>query len=424
MNSFSLLTVGLVGRTCCTILVATLSLILACDNNGSIPTQQPATVTIELNSTTESGSFVVNELDVNPVEGSVFEDLLKRLPDNQVTRGYTVLGDFAGVIDALGIRPLPMDATAPERKEYVSDAILIEVGGFRPPFPAWPVELQPYQRVVDQFPNLAFDSASVSQFAYAGTQGFMSTGPPISYDVALGDFSYEATAAALSACQCDSPEIREYSEVEYFAWGEGDGIGDLSRRLELPLYDHQGRGPHLLVRDGDAFYSVLDGAINDHIDVFQGTTSSLLEAGDYVNAVQRFVAMGTIREITLRNRGFTLVEATDLLGDKEPARESIESSPLLAPFRMAALAEGFDGQRPFTGIFIAHEDSETATINAERLIVRLKEGFALRGLKWSEIVDRIDIQIDENILLARMYMADPSQIHFNLLFGNTLLVHQ
>jgi hypothetical protein len=46
------------------------------------------------------------------------------------------------------------------------------------------------------------------------------------------------------------------------------------------MYDNLGRGPHLLVRDGEAYYTVWDGAIEKHIDVIQETKPSLADVED------------------------------------------------------------------------------------------------------------------------------------------------
>ncbi|MCI0776488.1 MAG: hypothetical protein J4N97_12260 [Chloroflexi bacterium] len=138
---------------------------------------------------------------------------------------------------------------------------------------------------MNTYPDLAFDFASVDQFARSDNfflQFQDGAGPPATYDVALGSFDPAATTAALSTCNCEQPEIREHIGIEYFAWGDGDGRGFIQDRLKRPFYDHIGRGPHLLVRDGEAYYSIRDGVIDEHIDVIQGTSPSLAEVEDYL----------------------------------------------------------------------------------------------------------------------------------------------
>ena len=70
-----------------------------------------------------------------------------------------------------------------------------------------------------------------------------------------------------------------------------------------------GRGSHLLVRDGEAYYTVWDGAIEEHIDVIQETKKpSLADVEDYVQTVQWISALGIISEISVQNKGFTVDE--------------------------------------------------------------------------------------------------------------------
>lgn len=88
----------------------------------------------------------------------------------------------------------------------------------------------------------------------------------------------------------ESPESRVpffegAAGLEYFSWSHGPGSQSLSRHLELPMYDNLGRGSHLLVRDGEAYYTVWDGtvwdgAIEEHIDVIQETKPSLADVED------------------------------------------------------------------------------------------------------------------------------------------------
>ena len=74
----------------------------------------------------------------------------------------------------------------------------------------------------------------------------------------------------------ESPESRVpffegAAGLEYFSWSHGAGSQSLSRSLERPMNDNLGRGPHLLVIDGEPYYTVWDGAIEEHIDVIQET---------------------------------------------------------------------------------------------------------------------------------------------------------
>lgn len=102
----------------------------------------------------------------------------------------------------------------------------------------------------------------------------------------------------------ESPESRVpffegAAGLEYFSWSHGPGSQSLSRRVERTMYDNLGRGPYLLVRDGE---------IEEHIDVIQETKPSLADVEDYVQTVQWISALGIISEISVQNQGFTVDE--------------------------------------------------------------------------------------------------------------------
>jgi hypothetical protein len=275
---------------------------------------------------------------------------------------------------------------------------------------------------------MAFDWISVDQFAHSNNYSFRGDDPVSVYDVALGSFDPAETSAALAQCDCDQPEIREHEGIEYFAWGEGDGKADLQRRLDRPFYDHLGRGPHLLVREGEAYYSVRDGAIDDHIDVIQGTRPSLAEVEDYVTAIQWIASMGIVSDITLRSRGFTVDEVMTRERGRLTESEIIQDNPLLAPFTMVATGIGNDRERTFLGLVVVHDDAVSVETNLERLLTRIRNvtgagiGSNLAG-EWSFLVDRIDLQTSGRFLIARIYLNPPGYATL-LNRPNTLLVHE
>ncbi|MBN4064427.1 hypothetical protein JYU04_01675 [Dehalococcoides mccartyi] len=393
----------------------------------------PVSTTTQLREPTES--FTVHELDAKPKIGTVFETLLSRLPDNEITRSYTRMIDFGGALDALELERIVPGATHDEQNEYVEYLLgFSNAFNLSPVIHAWPTDQRDYRKIIDTYPDLAFDWMSVEASAnsstyFWGMSSGSNNGVPISYDVALGRFDPEITEEALTACDCDQPDIREHEGIEYFRWGEGDGTGFISDRNTRPFYDHIGRGPDLLVRDGEAYYSINDGVIEEHIEVIQGTLPSLADATNYVEAVQWMSSLGVISEITFRNRGFSTQAVVELRERSKLAlADDIEAQPLLLPFEYVVSGAGFDGERDFTGLVVAHSDSESAGVNLDRALTRLFEGVARRQAPgrftlWTELIDRIDIKADGKFLIARIYFTQSNGLA-SFLIPNTLLVHE
>lgn len=378
-------------------------------------------------------SFTVHDLAIEPTIGTAFETLLSRLPDNPTTRRFIRLGDFAGVRDALGLDRLSPDSTEEERNAYFEYLENAEVNYLLGLFISWPSGLRNLFLQRDTFPDMAFNWASVDQFAHSGewtSNESISLGSTHStnYDVALGQFDPEKTRASLAACDCDQPNILEHEGTEYFLWGEGDGKASMKDRQKRPFYDFIGRGPQLLLRDGEAYYSITPGVIEEHIEVIQGTRPSLADADGYLGAVQWMASLGIMSDIYIRNHGYTTAEVGDFNRDQKVAiTKYIEANPLLLPFDFAARGNGYDGEREFTGLVIVHDDAESAEANTARLLNRLQNGIAglqypSRITPWTQLIDRIDIQAHDRFLVARIYFTQTLS-PFVLAAPNTLLVH-
>jgi hypothetical protein len=382
-------------------------------------------------------SFTVGDLGIRRVTGTVFEKLLARMPDNELTRQYVRLGDVAGTLEAMGLDQMSAGSNNEERKEYyeyvLGSSYKFNLWGLLAP---WPSELRDYLELVDRYPDVGFDWASVDAFASSGNSNFGaflgSSGGgsrPINYDVAFGQFDAEETRVALTACDCDQPKVIEYEGVEYLLWGPGDGTGSIRDRHKRPLYDHIGRGPHLLVRDGEAYYSIAMGVIEEHVEVLQEKAPSLADVEGYVEAAEWIASLGIVSEMWLRTAGFTAEEVAEVNSQVSVTiTENMHEQALMLPFDFAVTGAGFDGEREFAGLVIHHADSNTAEANVERMLTRLREGVARREgpgreTLWTELVDRVDIEAYGEFLVVRVYFT--SQNGFAALtLPNTLLVQE
>lgn len=404
--------------------------------SSAISTTAPSRQTSEIRSANPAPAreptetFTVHDLKLEPKIGTVFETLLSRMPDNEITRNFTSLTDVVGVIDALGLSRLSVPDDAEQRKQYLEDLSSGRLGQGLVPRPAWPSEQWDYRSKIDWFPDLAFDFASVGAFAYSGGSFFrqQNNGPLTNYGVALGRFDPGKTATALAECKCEQPRILEYAGVEYFLWGPGDRTSVIQDRFKRPFYDHIGRGPYLFLRDGEAFYSISPGVIEQHIEVIQGTQPSLADAEGYRGAVQWLASTGIVSRVFIRDRGFTVEEVVEADLLSASAASDIQATPLLVPFDFVATGFGYDGEQVFTSHVIFHKTAASATANRQRLLQRLGRVAAdspVSGTskKWSELIDGVEIKTAGKFLIVRIYYSNPGNAG-RMVIPNTLLVHE
>jgi hypothetical protein len=352
-----------------------------------------------------------------PVAGTVFEQLLQRLPDNEITRQGVHLEDVAGVAGVLGVeRPRPGSDRQAYDDFYIRVIALAPDPRIRPVVPPWP----PGTSAVNigrtlWYANAGFDTWSVDRFARSMAFADSSGGSVGGYEVAYGEFDAASTAAALAACACDQPDVIEYGGFTYYSWGE-DGTGSTDRRYGPPLYDSEGRGPRLLVRDGEAFWSFRNSALEDLIDVLNGSKDSLAADATYVAGLRWLASMGAIRSMSISSSGLSVYEGFRASGDDEQYLDDVLEAPLLKEFRLAASATGLEGRREFLGLALAHDSEAAAIENAELLIARV------RGSRWANLIERIEVEAQGTFVLAKAYFYGAVQVP--PVAGGQLLVHE
>ncbi len=356
------------------------------------------------------------------VTGTVYEELLALIPDTDETRRLAMLADHAGVMDFLGLE-LP-EPGGPEDEVLDLFEEINEVAqqrGFAPEFPMWPSQSRDYISVIqDRFQYVGFEHWGVFQTAHAGVA-------PRTYDIAFGDFDPQRTTDALAACDCDQPDVREHSGVDYYAWGP-EFIGEIEKRHGPPLYDHVGRGPRLLVREGEAFYSISNEVMEDLIGVSVDDIPSLADHTEYVEVARALASLGLMRNMTFVGTGLSADEVTDFSsGDQTLFQQTIRTVGLMREFGVAATGIGFDGEEAFTALVIANPDEETAEFNAERLIDRVWNVpvSSRSDDTLSDQLSRVEVAHEGDLVIARLYFRDPQRhlFGFPLLFANTLVIH-
>lgn len=365
------------------------------------------------------------------VAGSVFEDLLARLPDNETTRSYTRLYDYGGMLDLLGLDRFPLGATDEKILEHALEIFQTDAGGLQIGLPEWPGYLTVSSDKPNWYPLVGFDYVNVEQSAFANSRYVPDDGEPIplqTYDVAFGLFDADRTANSLASCACDQPMVRMHGGTDYYAWGE-ELIGDLRRRWAPPLYDDIGRGPRLFVGDGEAYWTLQNSAMENLIDVRTGATASLAESAGHIDAVRKMLSLGQMRDITIRSDHLSMDEqSNNRMNDFPTYPDVVQAVPLLEEFALAAEGVGFDGEHVFTGLVIAHDDAATAERNADLLterILGIRRQVQDQEL-WAEIIERVEIAVDGTHVLVRLYYIAP-EIHsvgFLILQQETLVVHE
>ncbi len=368
-----------------------------------------------------------------PVSGTVYEELLARLPDNDGTRSYAKLADNAGFLEAFGIeRPQP-GADSQEVAQFYERLSAAWVEGLIPDLPSWPLSLRDYLSVNNWFSNVAFDAWSADQSVNAGDVFRLghSEGPPLVYDIAFGKFDPELTANALAACDCDQPTIRVHDGVEYYSWGT-EFIGQIELRHTPPMYDHIGRGPSVLVREGEGYYSISYAVMENMIDVLEGNEPSLADDAVYASVSRWIASLGLMRDVTFFSRGFSLDDALATSGEqsRDPAlfEETARKTELFSPFGLVATGVGYDGERPFTGIVISNPDESSAEGNAEIFAERLRTvPISVQSDEtYGDQLKLIEIAVEDNLIIARLYyhLAERHQFGFPFPFLNTWLIYE
>jgi hypothetical protein len=353
----------------------------------------------------------------SPVAGTVFEELLARMPDNEITRELTQLFDVAGPNARFGLEMPPPGSGEGAFIDYVQQVSALNQQGLPTVFPSWPAGMNEYAtNVLSWHTYVAFDFLSVSQHASASRQ-------PVGYDIAFGQFDPKQTADALAVCECEQPDIRVHNGTAFYSWGP-DGAPDLRQRLAPPMYDNLGRGPRLLVQDGEAYYTVADAAIQQIIDASNGDIPSLADDAGYIGAVRWMAALGSMSTMSFKSIGLSLPEIEGLEALPPAYLDAVNSAPLLRKFDSVAIGTGYDGQRKFSAVVIANPDAAAAAENAGLLEQRLREGHHAAGVRWADATELTEIDVQGRFVVARLYFNMAVNLEFQLLTLPTLTISE
>jgi hypothetical protein len=394
--------------------------LVSCSTASPTSTPDPTpTTTPEPTPTLRPDGLRVTQVDFGePVEGTVFEELLARFPDDDASRANIQLFNSAGIQSALGLEPLEPGAGIEAWLELIRG--IDRVGEVDPliqlsaVIPLWPSEFRGHLEGIDWHRDVAFDFGSVEQYAINRIPTFLGAENSVDriYEVAFGKFDPAATEAALAVCDCDQPDLNEYGGFTYYSWDE-EFTQDLDRRLAPPLYDGLGRGPRVMIGHAEAFWTMSDATMEQYIDVLNGSLPSIEADPDYIAAVRWMAAMGTIDNMVLASRNL----GVESIKDDDELREEVMHAPLLKRFLAFASGTGYDGERIFDALVVVHADEATAEANASLLLNRI-------GTIEPHAATEVEIEVEGRFLLVRAYAPTAAAAHLVFPGHNTLLVHE
>ncbi|MBN1692482.1 MAG: hypothetical protein JW845_02890, partial [Dehalococcoidales bacterium] len=235
--------------------------------------------------------------------------------------------------------------------------------------------------------------------------------PPANGVVAIGRFDPQATGEALSQ-QGEWPSwavaaytTEDYHGVTIHSWGSGLEF-HLENRLIPPHIDELGRAKPLAVTDKYLFYAASVETVRQMIDASQNQYSSLADLPEYaaiadgLSNLKAYVAI--ISEGSQANVGL-YINVNPQYKDK-PIYLSNYVEPLLKNYLTFGSGLGRDAKGTYMAVVLYHENHDDALENFSLLEQRIKNLSSLIDYNpWSEKITNVDIEVEGNMLLAKLY---------------------
>ena len=383
-----------------------------------IPTSEPAptpTTIVRSTPTLQSAPSIVEGGRSLAPDGGFFLELLEFVPDRPETRGLLWMQDFGpwwSGLEGFGVeRPgpdAPADRLIDDMYAIPLTALFRSIPWVQTPLVCCPTE---YLSSNKPYPYVGFDFRNADRTLKIERGKF-------AYEVALGVYDTDVTAARLGACdECIEHELVEYGGTTYYAWGE-DFQGGIRQRFSPPLFDQAGRGGRLSVGEGYVMRSLHDEGIEGMIDAKNGDVRSLADSDDYQLAVGALMGVDAYAA-GIVSAGLSLEDFRQdcLCNTREISIEdriqAATSLPLLKPFTAAAAGYVLDGPNgpAHSVLVLVHEDEESAMVNAERLVERLQIEYATApnvfpSANWGDNLDHIEIAVDGKVIMAKLFRVD------------------
>jgi len=244
--------------------------------------------------------------------------------------------------------------------------------------------------------------------------------PPVNTVAAIGRYDSEATRDALShqeewpSWAVDAYTTEEYRGVTIHSWGDGFEI-HMTDTIVPPHIDELGRARPLAVIDDYLFYGPSLEAIKSMIDASQGKTESLADLPEFAELADKLHDLNV----------YSLVLGIESMANGDPEYQGTYPGPRLKRFETFGSASGEDENGIFAVLVLYHENPEDARSNVALLEQRIAETDSLYDeIPWAEIIATIDIHVEDNLLVAKLY-SEHTRLWANWIYGrNPLLLHE
>ncbi len=365
----------------------------------------------------------------DPVGPSRFDSLLLAAPDTEQSRASIVVIDVARIREQFSIGDPSeygdvesyLDAFG-EARAPVADPPWIS--GFR-----WLDESQE-SGAPNRNAAVGFDFRNVEQTAQIGQE-------PRYLSILRGTFSREAVFNAIDSCvACPvAPTVEEQNGVPIYKWGADFATsGDL--QLQLPLFDRYGRGGRLAIVGELLFYAVYDEGMHALVDTLTQQHPTLGDRDEYTQLGWAMDELGafsfTATSRTLSTDPDELAEpflgSFLFVGDPDEWLKVVGQADPLLPYQAVAYGTGRDEQGTFAALALAHEHTESAVENVDRLRRRISSTTALTvDEPWADLLNAPEVWAEGPVLLAKLRTngTRPASIAIaSVLYGDPLLVHE
>jgi hypothetical protein len=323
-----------------------------------------------------------NSPPVAPSESNRWLELLKILPENEITLQASYLQDTAYMLEKIAASEYAVGTSLPMFERYGDGDV------------EWKA-------------TLGFVRSDVDQTIYA------SVGPPRQYEAMRGRFSQADIDNAVKTGPLNGVlETVTYKGHQFYSWG-GDFDINLSARSNVRP---QGIGGRLALIDNFVLWMRWTDGIKEMIDAYEDNIASLADNEDYqllagalgeFDTVTAFFSTGSQSYNQISK---TFRQVIENPGDNEGRQAlvaEIQREPRLKPYRAFATGAGLDEKGYYLAIVLANPDEATARENAGLLEDRLNQarivGGRNAGEMWKDKIDEIEIRSSGTLTLAKLY---------------------
>ncbi len=346
--------------------------------------------------------------------------LLAQIPDTEESRLAVTMNDYAQVRDLFGVARPALDAGEQELIDYYVELFTESRG-------SWPSDLLGNLRMPDAFTELrtefGFTIADVDIDAIAGDE--MVDPNSLAFQIVRGRISEARVLGALRTDPTfsDILEKNSYNGADYYHWGR-EGV-DVTRITAVrPL----GEAGHLVISEDTVYWTKRTAQIEAMIDARRGDEPSLADSKNYRLLAGALDALDTYSAYFSSETAVLTVSAWE----EWATPEQIASESVLMPFIAYATGTGRDAGGDYFGIVLVHEGPDVAAENANRLQRRL-DGSAQTAIfdltrqdppSWRDVTGDIRIDVQDRLVVAKIYIVSEEMPSFRWLFRGSLLIHE